>query len=100
VDSAERAGDILASWKRQDLCDLRAELDRTRRACSAMTVSSFEEQERLDLLDGIAGQIQEDLRNRGGLGDTAETCFRLLEHLATSGKYSAIRSETLSVSRY
>lgn len=100
VDSAERAADILASWKRQDLCDLEAEVDRTRRACSEMTAHSLEEQERMELLDGIAGQLQEDIRNLGGLGDSAETCLRLLEHLATSGKYAAIRFETLSVSRY
>jgi len=99
-ESAERAADILASWKRRDLCRLEAELDRTRRACAAATEASFEEQERMDLLVGIAGQIQEEIRNLGGLGDSGEACLRLLEHLATSGKRSATRFETLSVSRY
>jgi hypothetical protein len=100
ADSAERAADILESWKRRDLCGLEAELDRTRLACSAMTVSNLEEQERMELLDGIASRLQEDIRNLGGLGDSGETCFRLLEHLATGGKYSAIRFEMLSASRY
>jgi hypothetical protein len=100
VGSAKRAADILEFWKRLDLCGLEAELDRTRRACTASTAASFEEQERMELLGGIAGQIQDGIRNLDGPGESAETCFRLLEHLAASGKCSVIRFETLSSSRY
>jgi len=54
----------------------------------------------MELLGGIAGQIQDGIRNLDGPGESAETCFRLLEHLAASGKCSVIRFETLSSSRY
>jgi hypothetical protein len=63
---------------------------------------SSEEQERMELLDGIARQMQQDLpallpaANRG---DQPEVCFRLLEHLALSGHHPAIRPRKLAFFR-
>jgi len=81
TDSAGRARSILDALQRKDLDGLRAELDVTH----SPSVNS-EEQERMDLLHGIAEQMRQNLR-----GDQPEVCFRLLEHLALSGSHPAIR---------
>jgi len=96
--STERATGILEAWERRDLADLAGELDRARRAYAANRAVSFEEQERLELLDGIAGQMRREIRHLAHPGDPGagvETCFRLLEHLAASGRRPAIQSEKL-----
>ena len=70
---------------------LRAELHLAQRSCAA--TSCTEEEERLDLLNGIAAQMERDLAGlRFGDEEGAATCFRLLAHLATN-RPVAIRSE-------
>jgi hypothetical protein len=87
TDSAGRARNILEAWQRKDLDRLKAEWD-----LPNTPSGSYEEQERMDLLQGIAEQMQQDLR-----GDQTEVCFRLLEHLALSGSHPAIRSRKLAL---
>jgi hypothetical protein len=61
---------------------------------NGLTPADAEEQERMDLLDGIAQQMRQDLPP-----DQSEVCFRLLEHLALSGNHPAIRSRKLAFFR-
>ena len=97
LNSARRAQRILDAWEHQDLPGLQAELRFAQRACATISRACTEEQERLELLDGIAARMEQDLvRTRLGNGDSASTCFRLLMHLATNRPYVAIRSERLS----
>ncbi|MBZ5596259.1 MAG: hypothetical protein LAP39_28775 [Acidobacteriia bacterium] len=98
--SAERARSILDAWKRRDLKGLRAELDLAHDHCAHVPGHSFEEQERLDLLDGIAQQLQQGLPFlplTSDPGGRPEVCYRLLIHLALSGDRPAIRSKKLAV---
>jgi len=88
TDSAGRARNILEAWQRKDLDGLKAGLDLSN---DLMPGDSAEEQERMDLLHGIAEQMQQDLRE-----DQTEVCFRLLEHLALSGSHPAIQSRKLA----
>jgi hypothetical protein len=87
--SAERARCILDAWDRRDLADFEAELSLAHSDCAHAPGHDFEEQERLDLLDGIARQLQQ--------GGRPEVCYRLLTHLALSGHHPAIRSRKLAV---
>jgi hypothetical protein len=99
MNSTERASGILAAWERRDLPGLEAELALTQCDCGETGNASIEEQERMDLLGGIAGQMQKDLPQLPAAGDSAErseVCFHLLRHLAASGKHPPIRSEKLS----
>ena len=86
TDSADRARNILDAWQQRDLDGLRAQL-----TLAFNPSDNLEEQERMDLLDGIAQQIRKDLPE-----DQSEVCFRLLEHLAVSGNHPAIRSRKLA----
>ena len=86
TDSAGRARNILDAWQRKDLDGLRAELNLPHNPSG-----NSEEQERMDLLHGIAEQMRLNLR-----GDQPEVCFRLLEHLALTGSHPAIRSRKLA----
>jgi hypothetical protein len=88
--SAERARNILDAWQRKDLDGLRAQLSLS----SGLTPGDAEEQERMDLLDGIAQQMRQDLPP-----NQSEVCFRLLEHLALSGNHPAIRPRKLAFFR-
>ena len=100
--SAERAAGLLEAWERHDLRGLEAELDRTERACRESRSSSYEEQERLELLDGIAGRIRREMPSLIETDDRhvgRAACFRLLEHLVVSGR-RAIRVEKLSFCLY
>lgn len=90
TDSADRARTILDAWQRKDLNSLRAQLSLP----SSVTAGDAEEQERMDLLDGIAQQMRQNLPE-----DPSEVCFRLLEHLAVSGNHPAIRSLKLAFFR-
>ena len=94
--SALLAQRILDAWEQEDMPGLRAELSYAQRPCFA---ASPEEEERLELLDGIAAQVEQDLAG-SELGNIASvrtaTCVRLLEHLATSSPHAAIRSGELS----
>jgi hypothetical protein len=90
TDSAERARNILDAWQRKDLDGLRAQLGLS----TGLTPGDAEEQERMDLLHGIAQQMRQDLP-----GDQSEVCFRLLAHLAISGNHPAIRSRKLAFFR-
>jgi len=99
MNSAARAERILAVWEQEDLPGLQAELLVARQACAAPAGARAEEQERLDLLEGIAGQMQEDLIRLplgSAAGSRAATCFRLLEHLAARRPQRASQSEKLS----
>lgn len=101
VDSAQRAQRILDVWEQGDLPALQAEL-RLARGDGAASGACAEEGERLDLLDGIAAQMERDLVGMplgNGASDRAATCFHLLTHLATS-RPVAIQSEKLSSSPY
>jgi hypothetical protein len=89
IDSAGRARTILDAWQRKDLDGLRAQL-----TLPYNPSDNPEEQERMDLLDGIAQQMRQHLP-----GDQSEVCFRLLEHLALSGNHPAIRSRKLAFVR-
>jgi hypothetical protein len=86
-DSAGRARNILDAWQRKDLDGLKAELN-----LPNSPSDNSEEQERMDLLHGIAQQMRQDPSS----GDQPEVCFRLLEHLAQSGSHPAIRSRKLA----
>jgi len=85
-NSAAHARNILDAWQRKDLAGLRAELNLPHHPSD-----SSEEQERMELLDGIAEQMRQDLP-----GDQPEVCFRLLEHLARSGSHPAIQNRKLA----
>jgi len=87
--SAERARCILNAWERRDLASLGAELVLAHSDCAQAPGYDAEEQERLDLLDSIARQLQQ--------GGRPEVCYRLLTHLALSGHHPAIRSKKLAV---
>ncbi len=93
-NSARRAQSVLDAWGQGDLGGLDAELLGIERATAIETRA--EEHERLDLLDGVAAQMREYLAGASCGAERAETCVRLLEHLATSGQHEAIRSEKLS----
>jgi hypothetical protein len=102
MNSTERARGILAAWKRKDWPALEAELALTQYDCGETGDASAEEQERMDLLSGIAGQMQKDLPDLQGAGyggERFEVWSRLLRHLAASGKHPPIRSEKLSFFR-
>ena len=86
-NSAGYARNILDVLERKDLAGLTAELDLPNRPAG-----DSEEQERMDLLHGIAEQMRLNLR-----GDQPEVCFRLLEHLALSGSHPAIRPRKLAL---
>ena len=90
-DSAGRARNILNAWQRKDLDGLKAELDLSG---DLVACDNSEEQERMDLLRGIAQQIQQDLSGLSLVENQA--CFRLLSHLALSGGHPAIRSRKLA----
>ena len=90
TDSAERAHNMLDAWQRKDLDGLRTQLSLP----NGLKSADAEEQERMDLLDGIAQQMRQNLPP-----DQSEVCFRLLEHLAISGHHPAIRSRKLAFFR-
>jgi len=98
MTSAARAQRILTVWEQEDLPGLQAELRLAQQAGAAATGARPEEQERLELLEGIAGQMQQDLVRLplgNGAGASAATCFRLLEHLATRRPRPVSQSEKL-----
>ncbi|HKW98386.1 MAG TPA: hypothetical protein VJN43_11690 [Bryobacteraceae bacterium] len=102
MESAERAAGLLEAWERHDLPGLEAELDRTERACRESYLSSYEEQERLELLDGIVGRVRREMPSLIETDDShvgRAACLRLLAHLAGSGR-PAIRFEKLSFCLY
>lgn len=96
IDSAGRARNILDAWQRRDFDGLKAELTLP---SGLMADDNFEEQERMDLLRGIAQQMRQDLPDlslASNRGNQPEVCFRLLEHLAQSGNHPALRSRKLA----
>ena len=98
TNSAERARHILDAWERRDLTGLEAELSVS--PGESLPGHSSEEQERMDLLDGITQKLQQDLPYlslKSGFSEPTEVCFRLLAHLAFSGNHPAIRSKKLAV---
>jgi hypothetical protein len=98
TNSAERARHILEAWERKDLIGLQAELSLS--PGGGLPNHSSEEQERMDLLDGIAQQLQQDLTHlslKSASSQPPEVCFHLLAHLAFSGNHPAIRSRKLAV---
>jgi hypothetical protein len=99
MSAATRAQRILNVWEQEDLPGLQAELYLAQQACADAAGARAEEQERLELLEGIAGQMQRDLVRLplgSRAGRRAATCFRLLEHLAASRPQTASQSEKLS----
>ena len=80
MDAEARARGILATWDRGDLAGLNAALHSAERVSAAGNGFSADEQERLELLEGIATQMRRDMAQ----GDIAqpETYRRLLRHLA------------------
>ena len=91
MDAEARARGILATWDRGDLAGLDAALHSAERVAAAGQALSAEEEERLELLEGIARQMRREMAQ----GDIAqpETYRRLLRHLA------AIPAEKPSFSR-
>lgn len=97
-DSARQAQRILDAWEHKDVVGLRTEL---RLAQQAGAATSAVEEERLDLLNGIAAQMERDLAGaRLARGERAATCLRLLAHLAGKRPRAANQSETLSYFPY
>ncbi len=99
--STRRARRILDAWEREDRTAFQAELRLAQ--CAEAVPACAEEEERLDLLDGIAAQLEQDLvlRQPGNAGsERVATCFRLLAHLATERPQAANRFETLSYFPY
>ncbi len=90
MDSEARARGILATWDQGDLAGLDAALHSAERVTADKT-QSVEEEERLELLEGIARQMRSEMAQ----GDIArpEVYRRLLRHLA------AIPAEKPSFSR-
>ena len=84
MDAEARAKGILATWDRGDLAGLDAALHSAERVAAAGSGLSADEQERLELLEGIARQMRSDMQpGRMGIPDAqAETYRRLLRHLA------------------
>ena len=79
MDAETGAKGILASWEQGDLTGLDAALHAAERA-AADKARNAEEEERLELLEGIARQMRREMAQ----GDIAqpETYRRLLRHLA------------------
>jgi hypothetical protein len=98
--STQQARSILAAWRRRDQSGLVAELRRTQLKCTGAAGLTAEEQERLELLDGIAAQMRQDLHLPGPPSERAETCLHLLEHLAAGDQTLLIRSGKLSFFPY
>jgi len=99
LNSTARARRILDAWERMDLRGIAAELALAERDGARTGIASCEEQERLDLLGAIAGQMRQDLSPLPGVADAGERTavgFRLLQHLAATGEHVPIRSEKLS----
>jgi|SRR5579859_508708 len=99
TNSTERARRILDAWERMDLTEIEAELALAERDGAQAHSASSEEQERLDLLEGIAGQLRQDFSRLPRVpeaGERTALCFRLLQHLAATGEDIPIRSEKLS----
>ena len=97
--STGRARRILEAWERMDLPEIEAELALAECAGARAVNASSEEQERLDLLGGIAGQLRQDFSRLPRVpeaGERTALCFRLLQHLAETGEHAPIRSEKLS----
>jgi hypothetical protein len=91
MDLEARARGILATWEQGDLAGLDAALSTVERLSAAGKTLSVEEEERLELLEGIARQMRREMAQ----GDIVqpETYRRLLRHLA------AIPAEKPSFSR-
>lgn len=99
MNSTGRARRILDAWERMDLAGIEAELALAESAGAQTDGASCEEQERLELLDGIARQMRQDFSRLPGMAEAGErtaVCFRLLQHLAATGECGPIRSEKLS----
>jgi hypothetical protein len=80
IDAETQAKGILATWDRGDLAGLAAALNSAECVSAGSSGLSAEEEERLELLEGIARQMQRDMAQ----GDIAQpdTYRRLLRHLA------------------
>ena len=99
INSTGRARRILDAWERMDLPGIEAELALAECDGAQTGGTSCEEQERLDLLGGIARQMRQDFSSLPGMAEAGErtaVCFHLLQHLAATGEHAAIRSEKLS----
>lgn len=90
MDAVACAKGILNTWERGDLAGLEAALHSAQRAAAGQALST-EEEERLQLLEGIAGQMRREMAH-GGIAQP-ETYRRLLRHLAANpaGKPSFFR---------
>lgn len=80
LDAETRARGILATWDQGDFAGLSAALHSAECLSAGGTGISAEEEERLELLEGVARQMRRDLAQ----GDIAQpdTYRRLLRHLA------------------
>ncbi len=101
LKSTRRARRILDAWEREDTPAFQAQLRLAQRADAVPACA--EEEERLDLLHGIAAQLEQDLvrREPGNAGsERVATCFRLLAHLAAERPQAVNRFETPSYFPY
>jgi hypothetical protein len=80
MDAEARAKGILATWDRGDLAGLDAALHSAERLAAADNALSAEEEERLELLEGIARQMRREMA-QGNIAQP-DTYRRLLRHLA------------------
>lgn len=90
ISAARRADGILAAWERKDLDRLEDELSQ---AHATGSTGDPGEQERMELLGCIAGQMRQELphmRSAGEPSERAEACLRLLQHLAANRRVSRL----------
>lgn len=101
TNASRRARRLLDTWNREDVPGFQWELRLAQRGGAIPACA--EEEERLDLLEGIAAQLEQDLVRRQpgpARSERVATCFRLLAHLAAERPQAANRSETLSCFPY
>jgi hypothetical protein len=96
--AAKRAGALLEAWEREDLRAFEAQLSRIRLEFAGRNPINNHEDERMELLDGIARQMRQDLLVAGtgtNVDQNAALCFRMLRHIAGQTHPPAIRSGRL-----
>lgn len=87
-ESARQADYLLKAWSEPDQPRLQAELDRILASSSSEPLPSGEE-ERRELVRGIAGEIRRQQRRPPGMGvERMNVCLALLQHLIHLDRFS------------
>jgi len=101
-NAALQAQRILEAWEQRDLAEFQAELRFAQQPFHTVHPSGADEEERRELLEGIASQLEQDLLHSGSgsrVAGRSDTCLRLLTHLAERPR-QATRSGKLSCFPY